>query len=250
MLLAYDEVGTGPPMVLLHSGICDRRMWDPQLAALAPEFAVVRPDLRGFGESPLPAEPFSNHADVLELLDHLDIDRASVVGSSYGGRVALELATAAPQRVARLVLLCPAFGGLAPSEAATAFERAEEDLLERGDVAGAVELNVATWLAPEADEVTRARVAAMQRRAFDVQLAAEAGPEQPELTEVEVDPAAISAPTLVVSGGRDMDHFQAIAAHLAATIPNARHQPLDWAAHLPSLERPGPVTALLADFCR
>jgi pimeloyl-ACP methyl ester carboxylesterase len=247
--MAYDEAGSGEPLVLLHSGVCDRRMWQPQWESLSQSFRVVRPDLRGFGETPLPPGRFSFVGDVVELLDHLSIERACVVGSSLGGRVALELAVTVPERVKRLVLLCPAFQGLEPTPAAVAFDEAEDAFLEGGDVDGFVELNVSTWLGPEADERTRDQVRLMQRRALELQLAAEQGPEPPQLEYVEVDPAAISAPALVVSGRHDMDHFQAIADHLAETMPNARLLRLDWAGHLPSLERPEPVTELIAESC-
>ena len=237
-------------MLLLHPGVCDRRMWDPQWSRLADLFRVVRPDLRGFGETPLPPGRFSYAADVVELLDHLGIERTAVVGSSFGGRVAMELAVAAPERVERLVLLCPALAGFPPTDDAVAFDEAEEALLEAGDIEGAVALNVSTWLGPEADEDTREAVAAMQRHAFKVQIAAAVGPEQPELERGEVNPAAITAPALVVSGGQDMDHFQAVAAHLGETMPNARRVHLDWAGHLPSVEGPGVITGLITDFCR
>jgi len=237
-------------MVLLHSGVCDRRMWEPQSGPLVESFRVVRPDLRGFGETSLPPGRFSYAADLIELLDHLGIERAAVVGSSFGGRVAMELAVTNPDRVERLVLLCPALAGFPQTADAVAFGEAEEALLKAGDIEGAVALNVSTWLGPDADERTCSDVAMMQRHGFEVQLAAETGPEQPELDRVEVHPAVINAPALVVSGGQDMDHFRAVAAHLAETMPNARRVHLDWAGHLPSLERPEAVTALIRDFCR
>jgi len=247
--MAHDVAGNGAPMLLLHSGVCDRRMWEPQWATLTTSFCVVRPDLRGFGETPLPAERFSFAADIVELLDFLDIERACIAGSSLGGRVALELASSAPERVERLILLCSALRGFPSTPDADAFEAAEEAMFESGDLDGAVELNVRTWLGPEADDATRELVRVMQRRAFEVQVAAEAGPEQPEMTDTPVEPANILVPTLVVSGGTDMDQFQAVAAHLAEAIPDAQHVPLDWAGHLPSLERPEAVTKLIAGFC-
>ena len=69
--------------------------------ALSAEHRVVRPDLRGFGESPLPGGPFSHVEDVRALLDHLGVERAAVVGNSFGGRVALDFALAHPERVRR-----------------------------------------------------------------------------------------------------------------------------------------------------
>ena len=132
-------------MLLLHSGVCDRRMWEPQWGPLSESFRVVRPDLRGFGETPLPAGRFSFAADVVELLDHLGIERTCVVGSSLGGRVAMEVAAIAPERVERLVLLCPALAGFPQTAEAEAFDEAEDALLNAGDVDGAVALNVRMW---------------------------------------------------------------------------------------------------------
>lgn len=248
MLLRYDDEGPGPAVVLLHSAVCDRRMWDPQMAGLTSRFRVVRPDLRGFGETPLPAEQFGFADDVIALLDRLDIGRVAVVGSSMGGRVALELAAGWPDRVNALVLLCPAFRGVDSTAAADEFEEREETLLEAGDIDGAVELNVATWLGPEASKETRKLVALMQRHAFDVQLAAEEGDDVPELDAVHPDLADIRAPTLIVSGDLDMDHFRNVAEHLRRTIEKSRLVTLTWAGHLPSLERPDDVTDLLTTF--
>jgi pimeloyl-ACP methyl ester carboxylesterase len=250
VLLAHDDAGSGPAVLLVHAGVTDRRMWDPVLPALSHAFRVVRADLRGFGESPLPGGEYSDADDLDALLDSLGIVDAAVVGSSLGGRVALELATLHPGRVTSLVLLCPGFRGLEPTPAAQAFGAEEGRLLEAGDVDGAVALNVQTWVGPEAPESARAAVAEMQRHAFEVQLAADASDHPPRPQVVEVDPAAIAVPTVVVSGGHDLDHFQAIAAHLAREIPGAESVELPWAGHLPSLERPDAVQALLLDVLR
>jgi 3-oxoadipate enol-lactonase len=243
--MAYDEAGDGDPVLLLHSGVADRRMWQPQWDALAERFRVVRCDLRGFGETPLPPERFSNADDVVELLDHLGLERAAIVGSSYGGRIALEVAAAHIDRVQRLVLLCAAFGGVESTPEADAFDEREDALAEAGDLDGLIELNVATWLGPDADAATKDLVRTMIWHAEEVQAAAESGPTKPEPVRVEVDPARIACPTVVVAGRHDMDQFQAIAAHLADAIPDARLVELDWAGHLPSLERPKETTDLI-----
>ena len=122
-------------MVLLHAGVADRRMWQPQVPALGHRFRVISPDLRGFGDSPLPPEPYVDADDLAELLDHHGVIDAAVVGCSMGGRVALELATRHPDRVNSLVLLCPGFRGVPPSAASDAFDAEEDRLLEAGDVA-------------------------------------------------------------------------------------------------------------------
>lgn len=247
MLLLHDIDGPAdaPAVVLLHSSVCDRRMWQPQWAPLlGAGFRVVRVDFQGYGQTPAPAESYDNARDVLDVLDHRGLDRVSVVGASFGGRIGQELAARWPDRVSRLVLLCAAMVGHPSTADIEAFAGREDALLEAGELDEAVALNVRTFVGPDADGETRALVAQMQRHAFDVQLA---GPDV-EGSTVDYDVAAITAPTLVVSGGHDVDYFIEIAEVLAGRIPGARHTHLDWAGHLPSLENPRRLTPLLLDF--
>ncbi|MET9800169.1 alpha/beta hydrolase [Streptomyces sp. NPDC006368] len=246
MTLAYDVTGDGPALVLLHAGVCDRRVWDPQWPVLADAgYRVVRCDFRGFGGSPLPDRRHNDAEDVLDLLDALGIERAALVASSYGGRVAVEIAARRPDRIAAMALLCAGLPGHEPTAVLRAFGEREDALLEAGDVAGAVELNVDTWLGPDAEEAVREKAREMQRHAFEVQLAA---PEGAGRIEVEVDLSEIKARCLAVSGGRDLPDFRHIAARLPGLLTDARHVELPWAGHLPALERPAEVTDLLTGF--
>jgi len=221
-------------------------MWAPVVASLATDHRVVAPDLRGFGATPLPGEAYADADDVVHLLDTLGIERAAVVGASFGGRVALELATRHPDRVGSLVLLCAAHRGLDVADPVLlAFGEREDALLEAGDVEGATALNVETWAGPDATSQARDDLARMQRRAFEVQLAADELDPPPQPERVEVDPTGITAPTLVVSGAHDVQHFRDVAALLAREIPGAERVELDWAGHLPALEHPDDTAALL-----
>ncbi|MEV1051605.1 alpha/beta hydrolase [Streptomyces sp. NPDC049887] len=257
MTIAHDVAGDGPAVVLLHSSVCDRRMWDDQRNALARAgYRVVCPDFRGFGDTPAEAlRPYRDADDVLALLDGLGIGRAAFVGASFGGGVAVEIAATRPERVTALALLCAALPGHEPGPGLLAFDEEEDQLLDAGDLDAAVELNVATWLGPEAGETVRGRVRAMQRHAFEVQLAADAEAEQAGAEPVDdeepsVDPSAITAPSVVVSGRHDLDDFRAMSARLTELITGARAVELPWAGHLPALERPAEVTELLRDFLR
>lgn len=245
--LAHDDEGDGRPLLLIHAGVCDRRMWDPQWEALTERFRAIRCDLRGFGATPLPPERFNPADDVIGLLDQLELDRVSLVGASFGGRVALEVAAAWPERLEKLVLLSGEWEEVERDPELESFGE-EEDRLLSGvdiDVDAAVELNVRTWMGPEAADDARSFVREMQRHALEVQLAAG---DDAEFEPREVDPSTIEAPTLLISGGRDLPHFQEVAATLADRIPDAQHIELDWAGHLPSLERPSRVTRLLLSF--
>ncbi|WBP86063.1 alpha/beta fold hydrolase [Kitasatospora cathayae] len=246
MILSHDDAGTGPAVLLLHSSVCDRRMWDPQWQALLDAgHRVVRCDFRGYGETPLADGPYGAAADVLALLDHLGIRSTALIGASYGGRIALTAAALRPEAVTALALLGAGRPGHEPTETLLAFGAQEDELLEAGEVEAAVELNVRTWLGPEADEETRELVRRMQRHNFEVQLEATGGPDKED-----VDLTRVTAPTLAVSGAHDLPDFRRIAAELPALLPNARHLELPWAGHLPNLERPEEVTALLTDFLR
>ncbi|WP_030057241.1 MULTISPECIES: alpha/beta fold hydrolase [Streptomyces] len=246
MILSHDVSGSGPTVVLLHSAVCDRRMWDAQWQRLVDAgYRAVRCDFRGFGDSPLADAPYSDAGDVLALLDHLGIESAALVGSSHGGRIALTVAALRPEAVTALALLCPGRPGHQPSDTLRAFGAREDALIEAGDIAAAVDLNVETWLGPEADDATRASVRQMQRHAFDVQAEATVGPDRED-----VDLSLVAAPTLAVGGAHDVPDFREIAAELPALLPNARHLELPWAGHLPSLERPEETTALVLEFLR
>ena len=253
--LAYDRAGPHGlvPVVLLHAGIADRRMWDPQWPALTADRDAVRVDLRGFGESTdRPSGPLSPVDDVLETLAALDIERCHLVGASYGAGVAVEVALTRPELVASLLLAAP--GGSLIAEATPqlrAFFDAEGAALEAGDVDAAVEANLRAWVdGPErdpddVDRLLREMVRQMQRRAFEITA------DWDDVEEHELDPPALErlaevrAPTLVLVGALDLDAIRDTAGRACEDIPNARM--VDWSdtAHLPSMERPDRFLALL-----
>lgn len=256
MTLAYDDsAGSGPGLVLLHSTVCDRRMWDPQIDALrGAGFRVVRCDFRGFGETPVASAPYNEAEDVVELIDALGLGLGSgsgsnavaIVGSSHGGRVAQEIAARWPERVARLVLVCSGSSELEPGPALGELWTREEAYLEAGDIDAAVDVNVASFLGPEASEAAREHVRVMQRRAFDVQLAA--GVEEQPTKDVAYSLSSITAPSLVISGAKDLPEFGYLARRLVSQLPDARAVELPWAGHLPTLERPAELNGLIMEF--
>lgn len=245
MTVDYDDAGSGPTVVLLHAGVCDRRMWDAQTRDLVSAgHRVVRPDLRGFGRTPAAEAPYNEADDVLAVLDEAGVGRACVVGSSYGGAVALELASRYPDRVASLLVLSAALDGHEPSEQFAEVDAQELELLDAGDVDGAVELAVSTWLGPDADAGARDLVRTMQHRAYDLQLAA----EEVDGIDHPADLGAVTAPTLAVSGEHDLVDFAQIADEVARQVTGATRLTLTWAGHLPSLERPEETGELLVAF--
>src|SRR5260370_23050336 len=96
---------------MFHAGIADSRMWQPQADEFAKQFDVIRPDMRGFGDSELPPRRWSPLGDVIALIDELGLKPAHLIGCSLGGRLAIDLALAPPARVSTLVVVGPAVSG-------------------------------------------------------------------------------------------------------------------------------------------
>ena len=109
--LYYESKGSGIPLLFLHAGIADSRMWDEQAEFFADDFLVVCCDLRGYGQSQLPEGRFAYHEDILALVQVLDLPPAWVVGASFGGLVAVDFCLAYPDRIRGLVLAAPAVSG-------------------------------------------------------------------------------------------------------------------------------------------
>ena len=251
----YSEVaGDGPELVLLHEGICDSRMWDTQWDAYTRGHRVLRLDFRGYGRTPYSPEPYASARDVIELMDAHGFQRAAVVGVSLGGRVALEVALAVPDRVSALVLVAPGLPGHDWSEEMQATWGQEETALRGGDVNGAVDLVLRTWVAgpgrelEDVDPEVRARVAEMQRRAYELWPVEAEDEEELLVEDLPQKLGEVQAPTLVLVGAEDVPDMQVIAQRLASEIPGARFEKIANTAHVPSMERPEEFDRLVLGF--
>jgi 3-oxoadipate enol-lactonase len=225
-------------ILLVHSGICDARMWDGFDLPDATPY-----EMRGYGNTPLPPAGEFSHAEDLE--NALGGERAALVGASFGGHVCLELAARCPDLVSELVLLdAPLFDHNDWSEEMELYDERETALIEEGEWRAAAELNADFWLSEAAGPELRRRVSEMQERAFELESESEA--EQAE--HEPIDLGTIRARTLVVVGELDKPEFHAIAERLASEIDGAESARIEGAGHLPSLERPDETARLVRDF--
>jgi 3-oxoadipate enol-lactonase len=258
--IAYDRAGPrgAVPVVLLHAGVADRRMWEPLWPALSLERDVVRLDLRGFGDSGRrPDWVLAPVDDVIDTLDVLGIERCHLVGASFGAGVAVEVALLRPELVESLLLSAP--GGSLIAELTPdlrTFVEAERSALGEADLESAVEANLAYWVeGPHRDAASvapevRELVGAMQRRAFELTTA------WGDVDERELDPPALErlsdvrARTLVLSGALDLDAILDAARRVVDGVPGAQHIVWSDAAHLPSMERPDDFVDLLLGWLR
>ncbi len=249
----YEVEGSGEPVVLIHAGVANLRMWDEQVKALRDAYRVIRYDTRGFGATETDAVEFSNRADVAALLDHLGDSSAHIVGLSRGGSIALDFALEYPDRVRSLIVAAGGISGYElPDEAdASVFEEPEK-LLEAKDWEGISEWETAYWAdgpgqpKDRVDPALRARVHEWILTNYQAQK--EEGTPQP------LDPPAVGrlselrAPLLVIIGTLDEPGTQQSMHHLAKLVPGARLEVFEGAAHMINLEQPDRFNALLREF--
>ena len=253
--LSYEISGEGEPLVLVHAGIADRRMWDGQVEAFAERYRVIRYDMRGFGETATVEGTFSHPEDLRGLLDSLGIGRAHLVGCSMGGGAALDFALGYPDRVGALVLVGSAVGGFEAD-----FDPPEqwEELVaadEAGDLGRVSELEVEIWAVgpgrrPESvdgsvrDLVYEMNLIALQNEASG--MGEELTPDPPAAERL----SEVRAPALVVVGDADQPYTLAAADLLAKGLPNARKVVMAGTAHLPNMERPEEFNRIVLDFLK
>ena len=191
---------------------------------------------------------YSNPEDVLAVLDAVGVDRATLVGASFGGRVVLDLAASRPDRVAGLVLASAGLPDNAWSSEIEAFGAAEGEAIEAGDLDAATEINVDFWLRG-APEGVRAAIREQQRNAFALQVGSDG--EERLLTEDLVSRLAeVDLPALVLVGELDYADFHALADRLSGSLPRSTRETIPGAGHLPSLEQPTAFDAVVLPLRR
>ena len=256
--LYFETAGNGPALVFLHAGVADSRMWDPQFDVFASKFQVIRYDHRSFGKSKMPDEPYSLRYDLLNVLLHLGIAKATLVGCSMGGAAAIDFALEHPEMVTALALVGSGVTGLNdPSQLSDDTLKHWKEFLSAvrdGDVERAQEMDAKYWIdgpsrdASRVDPVYRDRARQLHRENFSMQRLA--------TQEEQLKPPAIgrlgeiSAPTLVVIGDSDDKDLVKLADRFTSEIPNAKKVLIENAAHLPSLEHPELFNQILSDFLK
>jgi pimeloyl-ACP methyl ester carboxylesterase len=236
--IPYDVTGSGPAVVFLHGGFMERSAWDLQIPEFAKSFRAIRYDIRPFGQSSAPAKPYRTSQDLLQLLDHLKVDRAHLIGHSFGGQVAIDFALTHPARVAGLVLVGAAPSGFtAPPEEAKLIAPIFAAAKQGEDAVVKAWLEHPMWSVVRSRPEVRKVLEDGTRRNMHV-FAMSAPPYVPLDPPAIKRLAEIKAPTLILVGDRDMPSIQQVAAMMAKQIagaslrivPGADHAlPIGWA---------------------
>jgi pimeloyl-ACP methyl ester carboxylesterase len=255
--LAYLDLGTGPPVVLLHGGALDHRMWSDQIPVLARDHRVIAVDARGHGRSSTPVGPFRHCDDLAAMLEKLQTGPATLVGLSLGGGTAVDTALEHPAAVAALVV-----SGTGTSEAdfrdpwvldvMAAWQRAEA----AGDVGGWIEAFLRFAVGPrrqaadvDPDVIARCRRMALdtiQRHVLDHPSGRPVLPTA--VTATWERSASIRVPVLTVTGDLDAADHLDMADRLARSVAGSRSVTIAGTAHYPNMERPEELNRAVAGF--
>ncbi len=250
--ISFSDEGAGRPVVLLHGHTLDRRVWLPVVPILLEAgLRVIRPDLRGHGRSTRPDSGYhvSHHsADIVGLLDAVDVDGATVVGFSFGGGVALEMAVTRGSRVAGLGLVAPVMPDRPFEPAFMESLRGVARTIRSEGVAAAM---AGPWAANPlfahsfTRQGVRETVAAIVKDFPGAEFLA-TGRDRVERAWMLPDRLGeISAPTRVMVGGEEMPGFKAFAEEAAAGIPGATIEVVPDCGHLLPLEAPDAVAKMI-----
>jgi pimeloyl-ACP methyl ester carboxylesterase len=248
--IAYRIAGDGPPLILLHGFLCDSRCWRAQLRGLASRFTVVAWDAPGAGSSSDPPESFAI-ADWAETLDaflhRLGIERAHILGLSWGGLLAQEFYRLYPARVDRLVFADTYAGwkGSLPAEMVEKRRaRCYRDAVRPKDevVAEWVPVDFFSNAPPELAAEMAAVVADFHPLGFRLMTKALADTDTSSLL------AAIAVPTLLVWGDRDMRSPLEVAEQFRTAIPDSQLVVIRGAGHVSNMEKPEEFNAAVSRF--
>src|SRR5947209_3658392 len=243
----YEVAGQGHPLVLIHGGQLDRRMWDEQFQFFSSRYKVIRYDVRGFGNSPAASKPFSQQEDLAALLKCVKAEKAYVVGLSLGGRIAIDFTVAHPEMVYALVPVAAGLSGfnlpndpneIAVLKAAQAgdFQKATDLWLQSGYMAPAMK---DPQLAPKLRQLALDNAhQELDNFALNKDIFNSAIEHLPE----------IKVPTLIIVGSADVRGIHQITGLLRARIPHSQETVIQGAGHMINMERPQEFNSIVLEF--
>jgi 3-oxoadipate enol-lactonase len=254
--LYYEVEGAGHPLTLIHAGIANLRMWDPQVPAFAERYRVIRYDTRGYGRTTTEDVEFSNRDDLRALLDHLGADRTHLLGISRAAVIALDFTLESPERVSALVWVAGGISGFeGPPPPADVRERFEEmdRLWEAKDWEPLAELEARMFVdgfrrpGEHVDPAVRRQVLDWILDTYRTIQGVEGRPI-PLAPPADVRLGEIGIPTLALWGDADEPGVGHAGERFAGAVPGARRYVFPGVAHMVNLERPSEFERLVLDF--
>ena len=245
----YEECGEGPCIIFNHGFAMDRRMWDMQFNVFAQQFRVVRYDLRGFGRSDMPTEPYSTLDDLYSVMDQLDIETACLIGSSLSGSLAIEFALSWPQRVTGLVLAGSNLRGYPHSDAYVKEYLRYRDIARREGIVAAQAVMLENLLLRSIAKQPKlfAAVETMLRDYSGFHLVSH-DPHRVFHPRAIERLGEITCPVQIIIGQHDIPDLQGVARQLIAEVKHARSVVIPDVGHIVNMEAPEQFNRIVFDF--
>lgn len=255
--LYYEIGGAGDTLVLDHAGFVDSGMWDDQWSAFTKHFRVIRYDMRGFGKSDPVNGPVCRRDDLYQLLKHLDVKQAHLLGCSMGGTTVIDFTLEHPEMVKTLIAVSAAPSGFEMQGEPPPHLMEMMEAAQKGDIARTSELQLRIWVdgmyrQPEQiDPHVRERAAAMNIIPVrNGTWAADAQPLNPLNPPAVGRLADIHVATLVIVGALDHPEILRAADVMQQGINGAKKVIIPDAAHVPNMEQPTLFNAAVLDFLK
>ncbi len=251
--LAYETRGEGAPVILLHGGILDSRMWDAEMTALEGVYTALRYDARGHGESSTPTERFKHYEDLRTLMTTLGLPRASLVGLSGGGRIAVDFALTYPDLVENLVLVASGLSSLTMKDPfVLEHTKKLEEAGAAGDLPAAIERILRMWVdgprrAPEEVDQDVRRLCQELYTHTVTRHGLSGFTLMDELRAIE-RVGELTPRTLTLVGELDTSDIHDVADLIDGEARDARKLVVPGVAHMINLERPAEFSRILLDF--
>jgi len=253
--LYYETAGEGTPLVLIHAGFLDNRMWNEQFQKFAKNLRVIRYDVRGYGRSSKPSAEYSDAEDLFTLLKHLKIESASILGVSNGGRIALDFVSVHSSMVNSLILVSPGIRGYRSSgpeedrewEELDKREGLQDLAISENRIDDAVNMDLEIWAS--------AQGATSKSRILEIATAnshihknppnkLQKSPEPPAFAKLN----QIRIPTILIVGDQDVKASQLMAKSLHELIPGSKLRVIKGADHIANMSRPEEFNAIVSSF--
>jgi 3-oxoadipate enol-lactonase len=252
----YEIAGAGQPVVFVHAGVADRRMWDPQFDVFAERYRVLRYDHRGMGKSSMPPGPFALRDDLYALIRHFNLAPAILIGCSMGGSATLDCVLEHPGVARALVLVGAGVSGntLEPGDEMKRLWEQVDELAGKGDLDGANEIELRMWVdgvrrtPDQVDPAVRELVREMNLASFTRDAEHQQGQSQPLEPPAYGRLGEVKVQTLVIVGSDDQPLIVRTADILASQIPGARKVVMVGLAHVPNMEQPAEFNQITLNF--
>lgn len=253
--LYYEIAGTGPPLVLIHAGVADRRQWENEFVHFAAKYRVLRYDMRGYGKSNPVEGEYSHMGDLIAMLAwHNFHESLTIIGSSMGGSLAMDFAIAHQSKMKALVMVGSGPSGLQLEVDTHPKDKDAEAAHKAGDLDLLAELEAQIWFdgmgrnAQEVNQQMRELALEMNRLALSHEAKKlgkrEVNTETPAFELLD----KVTLPLLVIVGEHDDPYSHAAADYMIEEIPSAKKVVIADAAHLANMDHPEEFQNIVHSF--